>query len=271
MRVLDEDREQPVRRVHERLLHLLARVLEQDALVGHPRAVVDPVVGREPVAELLEHRPARGTCDQPEARDDQPLVEDLHLEDLLLERVRLERHVRELVEVRVALGDAADLVDQLEPRLGVARLVLHHRRVVELRLGVGRDVQELRGHLAGEHVGLELLREDGAPHVASPRAALRRALPLRDRRELVPGQVAHLPLLLLGELVEAQDACVGLALARDRLDDLLGSHARRLSSLSMELRKWPRKNDPASISARQAALDGRVDAEVFGFDLEPWV
>src|SRR5215217_302499 len=38
----------------------------------------------------------------------------------------------------------------------------------------------------------------------------------------------------------------------------------------MELRKWPRKNDPASISARQAALDGRVDTEVFGFDLQPW-
>ena len=39
----------------------------------------------------------------------------------------------------------------------------------------------------------------------------------------------------------------------------------------MELRKWPRKNDPDSILARQAALDGRVDTEVFGVDLEPWV
>ena len=39
----------------------------------------------------------------------------------------------------------------------------------------------------------------------------------------------------------------------------------------MELRKWPRKNDPASIAARQAALDGRVDAEVFQQDLTPWV
>ena len=39
----------------------------------------------------------------------------------------------------------------------------------------------------------------------------------------------------------------------------------------MELRKWPRKNDPESIKARQAALDGRIDAEVFQHDLAPWV
>jgi hydroxymethylglutaryl-CoA reductase (NADPH) len=39
----------------------------------------------------------------------------------------------------------------------------------------------------------------------------------------------------------------------------------------VELRRWPRKNDPASIKARQEALDGRVDPEVFGDDLTPWV
>jgi hydroxymethylglutaryl-CoA reductase (NADPH) len=38
----------------------------------------------------------------------------------------------------------------------------------------------------------------------------------------------------------------------------------------MELRRWPRKNDPASIKARQEALDGRVDREVFDRDLTPW-
>jgi hydroxymethylglutaryl-CoA reductase (NADPH) len=38
----------------------------------------------------------------------------------------------------------------------------------------------------------------------------------------------------------------------------------------MELRRWPRKNDPASIKARQEALDGRVDREVFERDLTPW-
>jgi hydroxymethylglutaryl-CoA reductase (NADPH) len=38
----------------------------------------------------------------------------------------------------------------------------------------------------------------------------------------------------------------------------------------VELRRWPRKNDPASIKARQDALDGRVDREVFGQDLTPW-
>ena len=39
----------------------------------------------------------------------------------------------------------------------------------------------------------------------------------------------------------------------------------------MELRRWPRKNDPASIKARQEALDGRIDTEVFSQDLTPWV
>jgi hydroxymethylglutaryl-CoA reductase (NADPH) len=39
----------------------------------------------------------------------------------------------------------------------------------------------------------------------------------------------------------------------------------------VELRKWPRKNDPDSIAARQAALDGRIDSEVFEQDLTPWV
>jgi hydroxymethylglutaryl-CoA reductase (NADPH) len=38
----------------------------------------------------------------------------------------------------------------------------------------------------------------------------------------------------------------------------------------MELRKWPRRNDPDSIRVRQEALDGRVDSEVFGDDLTPW-
>jgi hydroxymethylglutaryl-CoA reductase (NADPH) len=38
----------------------------------------------------------------------------------------------------------------------------------------------------------------------------------------------------------------------------------------VELRRWPRKNDPASIRARQEALDGRVDREVFTHDLTPW-
>ena len=85
----------------------------------------------------------------------------------------------ERVEVRVALALAADLADQLQPRLGVARLVLHHRRVVEPRLRVGRRVEQLRRHLDREHVGLELLHDDRAPDVHAPRAALRRALPLR--------------------------------------------------------------------------------------------
>jgi hydroxymethylglutaryl-CoA reductase (NADPH) len=38
----------------------------------------------------------------------------------------------------------------------------------------------------------------------------------------------------------------------------------------VELRKWPRKNDPGSIQARQGELDGRVGKEVFGHDLTPF-
>jgi hydroxymethylglutaryl-CoA reductase (NADPH) len=38
----------------------------------------------------------------------------------------------------------------------------------------------------------------------------------------------------------------------------------------VELRRWPRKNDPGSIRARQEALDGRVDPEVFAHDLAPF-
>ena len=73
---------------------------------------MDPVVDRQPLAEVLEHRPRRGGGDHAEARDDHPLEEDLHQEDLLLERVEVEEHRRELVEVRVALGLAARLVDR---------------------------------------------------------------------------------------------------------------------------------------------------------------
>src|SRR4051794_2169347 len=38
----------------------------------------------------------------------------------------------------------------------------------------------------------------------------------------------------------------------------------------MELRRWPRKNDADSISARQAQLAERVDGEVFAHDLAPF-
>src|SRR5919109_209968 len=228
--VLDEDREEPVGGIHELSLRLLVGVLEQHLLVGHAGAVVDAVVGREPVAEVLEHGAARRAGDEAEARDDQALVEDLHLEDLLLERVGLERHVRELVEVRVALRRAAGLLDQLQPRLRMAGLVLPPRRGVELRPLVGRDVEQLRRHLAREHVRLQLLREDGAPHVLAARLPLRAAPALRNRRHLTPRQVADLPLLLLRELVEAQDAGEAVALAGRVLNDLGRGHARRLSA-----------------------------------------
>ena len=141
--MLDEDRQQAIRGVNELLFRLLRCVLQEHLLVLHARTVVNPVVDRQAIAEILQHRPTRRAGDHAEARDDQPLVEHLHLEDLLLDRVGLERHVRELVQVRIALAGPSGFRDQLQPRLRVPRLVLHHRRVVELRLGIGRDVQKL--------------------------------------------------------------------------------------------------------------------------------
>jgi hydroxymethylglutaryl-CoA reductase (NADPH) len=38
----------------------------------------------------------------------------------------------------------------------------------------------------------------------------------------------------------------------------------------VELRKWPRKNDPGSIRARQDELAGRIDGQVFDHDLAPF-
>jgi hydroxymethylglutaryl-CoA reductase (NADPH) len=38
----------------------------------------------------------------------------------------------------------------------------------------------------------------------------------------------------------------------------------------VELRRWPRKNDPESVRARQAQLAERVDGEVFSHDLAPF-
>ena len=39
----------------------------------------------------------------------------------------------------------------------------------------------------------------------------------------------------------------------------------------MELRRWPRKNDPDSIRARQEVVrDLTADGEVLWDDLEPW-
>src|SRR3954447_868565 len=129
--------------------------------------------------------------------------------------------------MRVALALAADLADQLQPRLGVPRLVLHHRGVIEPRLRVGRGVQELRRHLARDDVGLQLLHDDAAPDVPAPRLPLRRALAFRDRRQLVPRDVLHLPLGVLREVVEPQDARVAravLRLLREGLVDRFGAH-----------------------------------------------
>jgi hypothetical protein len=170
---------------------------------------MDAVVDGEAVAEILEHRAARRAGNEAEAGDDEALVEDLHVDDLLLERLCLDLHFRELVEVGIGLSAPAGGVHELQPRLGVARLVLHHRRVVELRLVIGRHAKELRRHLDRELVGLELLRDDGAPHVPPAGELLGAALVLRDRRSVVPREFAHLPLGALGQLVVTEDPLVG--------------------------------------------------------------
>ena len=60
-------------------------------LVGHAGAVMDAVVDRSSRLQRSSSTvPRDERAIKPEARDDQPLVEDLHEEDLLLERVEVE-------------------------------------------------------------------------------------------------------------------------------------------------------------------------------------
>ncbi|MGZ8687626.1 MAG: hypothetical protein ACXWZP_04295, partial [Gaiellaceae bacterium] len=86
--------------------------------------------------------------------------------------------------------------------------------IPETRMGASperkerRQVEQLAGHHHRELVGLELLGDHRAPHSLPALLALGRGSGPRlgDRRDLAPRQVAHLPLLLLRELVEAEDA-----------------------------------------------------------------
>ena len=117
---------------------------EQDALVGHARAVVDPVVDGEPVAKVLEHGAARRSAAIMRkrgmiSRSKKTCIRN----DLLLERVERSRNIVASLS-RYGSRSAAPPASsgELEPRLGMARLVLHHRRVVELRLGVRRGIRK---------------------------------------------------------------------------------------------------------------------------------
>ena len=117
---------------------------------------------------------------------------------------------------------------------------------------IGRDVEQLRGHLASQLVGLQLLRDHRAPHVATARNLLRTALRLGDRRDLAPRQVPHLPLLPLGELVEAEDTGERLALFALLVHDLLGRHPRELirgrdSSAAMAVARSRRRIEAGSL------------------------
>ena len=190
---------------------------------------MDAVVDREAVADVLQNRSAGGARDQPKPRDDQAFEEHLHQEHLLLEQVELvQEHPSELIEVGVSLGGPADLPEELEPRLHVARLVLHHRRVVEPGLVMGRRVQKLRRHLHGQDVRLVLLGDDGTPDVGPAGLLLRGAARFRDRGDVAPRDVGGLPLGALGELVVADDAGAPLrGVIRVGLDTKrLDAHAR---------------------------------------------
>jgi hypothetical protein len=125
---------------------------------------------------------------------------------------------------------------ELQPGLDVPRLVLDHRRVVELRLAVRGEVEQLGGHLDRELVCLELLRDHRAPDGAAALLSLRRGAGagLRDRRDVAPGDVPHLPLLLLRELVEAEDAAAPLVVRciRGRLP--LGLDQRRVRRIGVD-------------------------------------
>ena len=98
----------------------------------------------------------------------------------------------------------------------------------------GASDEELRGHLDGQRVGLELLGDDGAPDVPAARDLLRRPRRLRDRRHLAPRQVARLPLGLLRQLVEAEDALGArvLGMGDDLVDELTRLHADTLTGLA---------------------------------------
>ena len=97
----------------------------------------------------------------------------------------------------------------------------------------------------------------------------RRALALRDRRSSPQGRSRTCHSCALRELVEAENAGERLALLAFLVDDLLGRHRWQLKLRGpMDVRKWPRKNDPESIRARQEALG--LDGEVTGIDLEPF-
>src|SRR6185437_9738718 len=78
-------------------------------------------------------------------------------------------------------------------------------------------------------VVLQLLRDDGAPHVPPACDLLRRALCLGDRRDLPPRHVADLPFRTLGQLVETENARVCGRVLVLLLDYLLGCHRGRLS------------------------------------------
>src|SRR5262249_15202335 len=87
------------------------------------------------------------------------------------------------------------------------------------------------------------------------RATLGRSATFGYRREHLPRQVAHLPLLFLRELVEAKDAGVRLAAELGFLHQLLCRHLRELIRVAWRRNSFapppPRTGDSITRSTRQ--------------------
>ena len=218
----------------EPVVRLLGRPLEQHPLVGHAGAVMDAVVDRE--AQLQ-----RSSSTVP------GVARAIALNFGMISRSK-KTCIRKTFSSSVSASSVIRAscarcgsrsavpptsLDQRQPRLAVARLVLHHRRVVDLGLVVRREREELRRHLDRELVGLELLGDHRAPDVEPPRLLLRRAPQLGDRRQVLPGQGVDAPLGALREVVEAEDLLVPLAPGRrpgSRSTSMGGDYAYRGSS-----------------------------------------
>ncbi len=92
---------------------------QQQLFVADAGAVVDAVVNGDARADVREDRAGGGTCDLVEARDDESLEGALEEPDHRLEGLGIHGELAELLEEGVRLADAADLVRELEPDLGV--------------------------------------------------------------------------------------------------------------------------------------------------------
>ncbi len=249
-------------------------------LRGHAQALRHLIErGAAPVPRDL--RPGRGA---PLRDPDPPLQQD---------RAQAPRDPRAEADAPLPRGaparEGSDAVDVGHPRLRPLRQALlrdvlphvprhalrrplrpHPRRRVAppgLRRALPEDRRDGSGHAEGApEAPRRAARPDGADvqaprlrhrHVRLRRGAVLRAAEPRHRDEADPSR-------------DPQRQGRGLAARRGRGAAPQGARRPARYAGVMELRKWPRRNDAESIAARQQALDGRVDPEVFSLDVSPW-